>query len=223
MLEVCIDSLESAIAAEQGGAHRLEVCANLSVGGLTPAYTLLTEIRDRSSIPIMMMVRPRPGDFCYQEAELDGMIKSIQQAKEMDLYGVVFGTLLPTGHLDRVAVSKLMEHCDGLAVTFHRAYDVCTDTNAALDFLLEQGVSRLLTSGKEATAYEGRQHIADLVKAYGSQISIMAGSGLTSDNVLPIVQSTMVREVHGSCKSASSGADTDAKVVSDIVSQLGKL
>lgn len=217
MLEVCVDSLASAIAAEQGGAHRLEVCGDLAVGGVTPSVTLIQSIQQHTQLPIMMMVRPRAGDFCYSAREQATMYTSIEMAKKMDLQGVVIGALTPESKVDKPLITNLVARCQGMEVTFHRAYDVCSEHRDVVQFLIDSGVNRLLTSGRASTAMAGSEHIGSLVSSYGKDICILAGSGLSAANVQELLRTTGVSEVHGSCRSSDSAHDTSEQVVADVV------
>lgn len=218
LLEVCIDSFSSAQAAIDGGAERLEVCSDLAVGGLTPTRSLIEEIQHYNSIPLMVMVRPRAGNFVYTPAEVDLLLSQITMAKELAVQGVVLGVLHQDGTVDQRLLQRLCDEADDIEVTFHRAYDVCTDPDGAIDILIDVGVNRLLTSGRQPTAIEGARHLQELVgRTQSSGLVIMAGSGLSAACVAELVTQTGVREVHGSCRTSRSGSTTDSKQVQEIV------
>lgn len=195
-LEICIDSVASALAAEAGGAHRVELCDNLVEGGTTPSHGMVDVIKERCSLPIMMMIRPRGGDFLYSEEEFAVMKQNIRWAKSMGVQGVVFGILKQDGSIDMDRNRELIELARPLEVTFHRAFDVCNDPLRALDELIVLGVDRLLTSGLQATAEQGIPLIRDLVQRQNNEIKIMAGGGVRPHNVKKIIQETGVPEVH---------------------------
>ncbi|MEM7367586.1 MAG: copper homeostasis protein CutC [Bacteroidota bacterium] len=195
-LEICIDSVASALAAEAGGADRVELCDNLVEGGTTPSHGMVDLVKERCSLPIMMMIRPRGGDFFYTEEEYAVMKQNIRWAKSMGVQGVVFGILKQDGSIDLERNKELIELARPLEVTFHRAFDVCNDPLRALDELIVMGVDRLLTSGLQATAEQGIPLIRDLVQRQQNEINIMAGGGVRPHNVKKIIQETGIHEVH---------------------------
>ena len=201
-LEVCIDSVESALAAEAAGADRLELCDNLIEGGTTPSLGMVRAVRRHSSLDIMAMVRPRGGDFLYDRFEIESMIDDIRTFRDLGIRGVVTGILSPGGGVDRAAMRQVMGEVGELEVTFHRAFDMVEDPVKALEHLIELGVSRILTSGHEANAFDGRNLIAELVEQSRNRISIMAGAGINKHNVREIVSHTGIREVHVSARHA---------------------
>ncbi len=194
--EVCVDSIESALAAERGGADRVELCSDLLEGGLTPSYGVLKVARERLRIGIMAMVRPRGGDFCYSEAEFAAMLQDVRAAKEVGANGVVFGVLTPDGDVDADRTRQLIAEARPLAVTFHRAFDMTRDPLAALETLISLGVDRVLTSGQEAAVVEGLDLIAELVARAADRIIVMPGGGITDRNVARIRARVPLREVH---------------------------
>jgi len=200
LLEVCIDTVASAVEAEAGGAHRLEICGDLSIGGITPSEDLLKEVKTKTALPLMMMIRPRGGDFVYADQELDQMTKSIELGKKYDVQGFVFGCLTNKGDLDVSGCRKLLGHTEGYETTFHRAYDETEETAAIINSIVELGFDRLLTSGLKPSALEGATHIKKLVEQLGDKIKILPGSGVTSKNAKQIISSTGASEIHGSCK-----------------------
>ena len=199
-LEVCADSIDSALAARRGGAHRIELCASLLEGGLTPSAGLLRTVRGLVSIELFVMIRPRGGDFCYSEAEFLAMKEDIRTARSLAADGVVLGLLDPDGLVDVARTRELVELACPLAVTFHRAFDLSADLEKSLEDVIPTGASRILTSGGAQTAPEGLEQIRRLVQAARGRIAIMAGSGINSRNVVRVIEATGVTEVHASAK-----------------------
>ncbi|MDG3442222.1 copper homeostasis protein CutC [Nitrospirillum amazonense] len=205
-LEVCVDSPAGVAAAIKGGANRLELCAALVVGGLTPSRGLMA-LAAASGRPAYAMIRPRPGDFVYGPADLDVMGDDIDTVRALGLPGVVLGASLPSGELDAAALSILVDRAGGLGMTLHRAIDLTPDPIEALDIAIELGFERVLTSGGARTAVEGAETIAELVDHAQGRISIMAGSGVTPDNAVDLIRQTGVAEVHASCGMAPAVVD----------------
>ncbi len=196
VFEVCVDSIESALAAERGGADRVELCSNLIEGGLTPSYGVLKVARERLTIGLMAMVRPRGGDFCYSEAEFAAMRHDVRMAKEAGADGVVFGVLTPDGHVDADRTRRLVADARPLPVTFHRAFDMTRDPFEALETLVELGVDRVLTSGQEPSVLEGLDLIGRLVERAAGRIVVMPGGGITDRNIARIRAGAAVSELH---------------------------
>jgi copper homeostasis protein len=194
--EVCVESADGAIAAQAGGAHRVELCSDLLEGGLTPSHGTLAVARARLQIGIMAMVRPRGGDFCYSDVEFAVMREDLLAMKVLGANGVVIGLLSPDGTVDRARTAELVALARPLPVTFHRAFDVSRDPFEALDTLIDLGVDRVLTSGQEPGALEGLDLIAELVKRAAGRIVVMPGGGITARNVGRIVTATGARELH---------------------------
>ena len=202
LLEVCVDSVESAIAAQRGGARRVELCANLIEGGTTPSGGLISAVRDSITIDVNVMIRPRAGDFCYSEPEIDIMRRDILLAKERGANGVVLGLLNSNGNVNKVHTREFVELAAPLKVTFHRAFDMSQDLFRSLADLEGTGVHCILTSGGEQTALEGIGTLKRLVEAANGELAIMAGSGIKERNVAKIVKETGVRQIHASLKLA---------------------
>ena len=196
LVEACVDSIESALAAAAGGAQRMELCANLVEGGTTPSAGTLAECRRRLDIPICVLVRPRAGDFLYSAPEFAVLLEDVRRAKEAGAAGVVIGVLQSNGTIDKDRTSQLIAAARPLQVTFHRAFDVCRDAAEALDALIALGVERVLTSGQAPTAPQGVATIARLVRQAAGRIGILPGGGITPENVVALVQATGVSEVH---------------------------
>jgi len=196
VFEFCIDSVESAIAAAQGGASRVELCDNLVEGGTTPSAGTIALARKNVDIDINVIIRPRGGDFYYSDVEFAVMKYDIQQAKQLSANGVVIGLLNPDGSIDLARTRELVEFARPLSVTFHRAFDMCRDPYEALEQLIDLGVDRILTSGQEPSVLEGLDLITDLVQKAGDRIIIMPGGGITERNIGKIVAQSGVKEVH---------------------------
>ena len=195
-VEACVDSIESALAAARGGAHGMELCANLVEGGTTPSAGTLAVCRERVDIPIFVLIRPRGGDFLYSTAEFTVMLEDIRRAKQAGAHGIVTGALRADGEIDADRTHELIGAARPLRVTFHRAFDVCRDAGRALETLIALGADRVLTSGQAATAPEGVEVIARLVRQAAGRITILPGGGITEDNVAALVRATGVTEVH---------------------------
>jgi copper homeostasis protein len=205
LLEVCVDSVESALAAERGGAKRVELCSGLFEGGVTPSAGMIAAVRSKIAIGLHVMIRPRGGDFCYTVDEFAVMQQDIATAKQLGADGVVFGILDKDGKVDAKRTGVLVDSARPLKVTFHRAIDMSRNPLISLKTLITLGVDRILTSGGEQTALEGTVTIKRLVHAAEDRIVVMAGSGIREQNVRQIIARTGVREIHVSlnaCKSS---------------------
>ncbi|GLC39774.1 hypothetical protein PLESTF_000884000 [Pleodorina starrii] len=202
IVEVCIDNIHGAVAAQLGGADRAELCSGLCEGGITPSAGLIKACRTAFQGKLMIMIRPRGGDFVYSEQEILVMLEDIQTAKALGADGVVFGCLQPDGTVDVCATGRLWRQARelGLDATFHRAFDMTADPLQALDELMALGIPRLLTSGCEPTALQGAGTIAALVQRAGGRLSVLAGGGVTPDNAAELVALTGVSELHSSAK-----------------------
>jgi copper homeostasis protein len=198
ILEICVESAERAVAAERGGADRIELCSDLSSGGVTPHADLMRAARDAIRIPIHVLIRPRSGNFVYSDAEFETIKREISVAKELGMDGIVLGLLDENGRIEKKRTTLLIKIAEPLPVTFHRAFDSCSDLAAALDAVIETGASRILTSGGKASAAEGLGCLANLVAAAGTRIVIMPGGGIRINNIEHILQTTGAREVHSS-------------------------
>ncbi|MBK8899657.1 MAG: copper homeostasis protein CutC [Anaerolineaceae bacterium] len=196
ILEVCLSGIESALAAQAGGADRIELCDNLAQGGTTPSLGMMTQVRQRLSIAMHVIIRPRGGDFCYSEAEFAVMQQDVLAAKEVGVDGVVLGILLPDGMVDKPRCRELIAWARPLSITFHRAFDMTPGPFAALDDLLELGIDRLLTSGQAETAVHGQSLIHHLQQRAGDRLAIMAGGGVTAQNAPGLLAATGIGELH---------------------------
>lgn len=199
-LEIAANSLASALAAQEGGADRVELCENLGEGGCTPSYGTLAMARERLRIPLYVLIRPRAGDFRFDALERDTMLRDIELCVRLGCDGVVIGALDGNGDVDVALCRELVDAARPLGVTFHRAIDVARDPQAALKAAIALGCERVLTSGAHATAMEGADVIAALVQRAAGRIGVMAGAGVTPENVRDLVQRSGVREVHASAK-----------------------
>lgn len=208
LLEISVESVEAAAAAERGGADRIELCGDLSVGGVTPDVTLLRAIRQQIQIPIFVMIRPRAGDFVYLPAEFTQMKKSIADARDSGADGLVFGILKPNRAVDVDRTRELVELAKGLPVTFHRAFDSCVDFSQALEDVSRSGACRILTSGGAASALEGIDNIVMLITV-ADQVTIVPGAGINMRNILQIAAATGAREFHSGLSSVFPHPRTD--------------
>lgn len=206
-LEICIDRIDSALAAVSGGADRLEVCSALELGGLTPSYGLVEQCLELGPVEVMMMIRPRAGGFSYAAEEVTTMLRDIRVARQLGVAGVVLGALDNQHRIDGPLCERLIAAARPLSITFHRAFDLVCDPLAAIDSLLELGVDRLLTSGQAPSAVDGRELIRSLVERADNRISIMAGAGVRPETVAELVRTTGVREVHASASVVQVEAD----------------
>jgi copper homeostasis protein len=196
LVEACVDSVASSLAAERGGAGRLELCDAIFDGGTTPSAGMIAACKATVSIPVFVMIRPRGGGFVYSDAERDVMRRDIVVARELGADGVVIGGLHPDGTVDLSLVRILVEAAQQLPVTFHRAFDITPDLAASLELLADAGVQRILSAGGASTAADGATVLADLVRKAGSRIVVMAGGGVREENVRRLVSVSGVREVH---------------------------
>ena len=180
VLEVCVDSVESAIAAEKGGATRLELCANLIIGGTTPSVALFDAVKAAVNIPINVLIRPRFGDFLYTDAEYDIMCREIEMFAARGANAVVIGALHADGTLDKEKMRGMIVAANGIHITMHRAFDVCRDAFQTLEEALELGVDTILTSGQKANAWAGREMIGALMEKAGERADILVGAGVSA-------------------------------------------
>jgi len=196
VLEVCIDSVEAAIAAQKGGADRVELCANLLEGGTTPSAGAIQLARARVEIGLNVMIRPRGGDFCYSDVEFEVMTLNVELANKLGADGVVFGVLNEDGSVDMERTGALVGLARPMSVTFHRAFDMTRDPHEAMEALIDLGIDRVLTSGQENSVLEGLDLITNLVQKVGDQIIVMPGAGITERNIKKIVEHSGAKEVH---------------------------
>jgi copper homeostasis protein len=195
-VEICVGDIMSAVAAEAGGADRVELCADISVGGTTPSAGTIASACRRLGIPVQVLIRPRGGDFVYSELELAVMRRDIEVAKDLGAAGVVLGLLTRESAIDRRQTGSLIELARPMTVTFHKAFDQTPDPMEALDALVTLGVDRVLTSGGRETALDGVETLASLVDQAKGRIIVMAGGRLGATNLAAVVRRSGVSEVH---------------------------
>ena len=198
-IEVCVDSMESVREAVRGGADRLELCANLIIGGTTPSPMLIREAA-KLGVPVNVLIRPRFGDFLFTEDEKREQLEQIMQLKALGAHGAVVGALDPDGSLDVEFLKACREAAPGLHLTLHRAVDVCRDAHEALEQAIEIGFDTILTSGQQATAVQGAALIGDLVRRAGNRMVIMPGSGVSAANIAQLRELTGAQAFHLSAK-----------------------
>ncbi|MEQ8470057.1 MAG: copper homeostasis protein CutC [Marinoscillum sp.] len=195
-LEVCVDSVESAIAAQKGGADRVELCANLLEGGTTPSAGMIRQVREQIQIGLQVMIRSRGSDFLYSHEEFQVMKADIEIAKNLGADGVVFGCLTPEGAIDKIKTADLIGHAQPLNVTFHRAFDMVKDRKQALEDLIELKIDRVLTSGLAPNVMDGVVTLANIVRQAKDRIIILAGGGVRDFNARELIERTGVPEIH---------------------------
>jgi len=231
LLEICADSLASALAAQAGGAHRIELCQNLEQGGTTPSYGLIKAVVTQVHLPVFVLIRPRAGGFEYSAAELAIMQADIEMCRDLGCAGVVLGALDAAGHVAAAACQALIERAGPLGVTFHRAFDACADQARALETIIDLGCQRVLTSGGQASAEAGQAQLATLVAQAAGRLAIMPGAGITAHNIEALATHTGAQEFHASAKRslppdpaaglfATEQWETDAALVAELVARL---
>lgn len=234
-LEICANSVQSAVAAQAGGAHRIELCQNLEQGGVTPSFGLLSRVQELLTIPVFVLIRPRPGNFIYTADEQAIMVADIIQCRQAGCPGVVLGALDHNGRVDVPVCQALIKAAGSMQVTFHRAFDVCANQAQALEEVVALGCQRILTSGGQATAPAGQQQLAALVQQAAGRIRIMPGSGVTPHTIENLIQSTGASEFHASATRGRLSAhaplsalfdailpETDPAIVAELVAQLNR-
>lgn len=200
LIEVCVDRLDSVHACAEAGVDRIELCAALSEGGLTPSIGFLKSARKIFSGKIMMMIRPRAGDFLYSKEEIEWMQHDIEQGKQHGADGFVFGCLQASGEIDAINTTLLRNAAAPFSVTFHRAFDVTPDLSRSLDALIELNIPRVLTSGGESDVWLGSQRLRELVAQSNGRIVILPGGGVTADRAQELLQCTHAKEIHLSAR-----------------------
>ena len=203
-LEVCVDSVESAINAQNGGADRIELCSNLIIGGTTPFLSLFKEVKKHIYIPLKVMIRPRFGDFLYTEYEKEMMTEDVETFKELGADGIVFGILTQNGNIDMEACEKLKRKAGNMTITFHRAFDLCRDPLKAYNELEKLGIDMLLTSGQKNSCFEGKELLKELVilseTGEKKKPEILIGAGLNISNIKKMIEYTKAKSFHFSAK-----------------------
>lgn len=199
ILEICVDSVESARAAAENGADRLELCGDLMVGGVTPSPFLIEAVQ-KLDIPVNVLLRPRFGDFCYTQSEQEILLREVELCRKLGVNGVVLGALEPDGRLDRELLAQLIAAAGPLHKTLHRAFDLCRDAREGLEDAVELGIDTILTSGQAATALQGAELLAGLNRQAAGRLTILAGSGVKSANLETLVRRTGLRAFHMSAR-----------------------
>ena len=205
-LEVCVEAVEAAIAAERGGAHRIELCSALLEGGLTPSYGLVLQTLKQLTIPVYVMIRPRGGDFLYSAMEFKIMRQDILQAKSLGAAGVVLGILTADGRIDVERTRELVQLARPMQVTFHRAFDRSANLLQSLEDVIATGADRILTSGGATVVTAGTEQAAAVFRQAAGRIAIMAGSGVNASNVRSIMQRTGILHYHASLRKPMESA-----------------
>lgn len=195
-VEICVEGIDGLVAAQAGGADRVELCASLLEGGITPSYGIVRQALEVATIPFMVIVRPRGGDFLYSELEYQSMLDDVRQLREMGVAGVVVGCLTPDGHIDERRMSGLVEAAGPLSVTCHRAFDMTVDFRAAVEALVRAGVDRVLTSGQRDTALKGIDILRATHEAAAGRIGIMACGALDEGNIAEVLRRSGADELH---------------------------
>lgn len=213
-LEICVDSVASAIAAEQGGADRIELCSALSEDGITPSLGLIRMVRKHVQLALNVILRPRGGDFVYDDDEFAVMREDLDAAKQAGCDGIVLGLLTADGRVDGTRTRQLIEEAAPLPVTFHRAFDMVADQTAALEEVIACGAARILSSGGKPTAMEGMESLARLQYQASGRIQIMAGGGVRQHNLRTLVAATQITELH---TSLARHAPTRPKIVGQAI------
>jgi copper homeostasis protein len=226
LLEIAVASFERALAAERAGAHRLELCADLEAGGLTPSLKLIRQVRSAIKIPIHALVRPRPGNFVYTSDEFAQMKQEIAALSRENVQGIVTGVLLPDGSVDKQRSRELIALSSPMQATFHRAFDETNNLAAALEDIALTGAHRILTSGGAPDAQVGASVLRSLVQRAGNRITILPGGGLHAGNIAEVARTTGARELHtglgGIIPYASQNVEAFESAVRDCVASLGR-
>jgi len=200
VLEIASNSVASALAAQSGGADRIELFDNLAEGGTTPSQGSIAVARERLRIPLFVLIRARPGDFLYDPLETEIMLRDIAQCRALGCDGVVIGALDADGGIDMALCRELAQSAGPMQVTFHRAFDAARDLPQALEQVIALGCQRVLSSGGQGSAEAGVDMLATLVARANGRISVMAGAGITADNIAAIADRSGCRELHASAK-----------------------
>jgi copper homeostasis protein len=223
LLEISVETLEASKAAERGGANRIELCEDLSVGGITPSTELLHAVQAQVSVPIFSMIRPRAGDFVYSGAEFSEMRRSITDAKDSGMGGVVLGILTKDHRVDVERTRQLVEFAKPLPVTYHRAFDEAADLRQALEDVIQTGAKRILTSGGAKSALEGAAVLAKLVEAARQRIVIVPGAGISAANIAEVARRTRAREFHSGLSAVLPYGSSEYKGFEEEVRKLAEV
>ncbi len=235
IIEICANSVQSAINADKAGADRIELCHNLNEGGTTPSYATIKYCIEHLSLKTMVLIRPRPGDFCYNDAEYETIKNDVIMCRELGVHGVVIGFLDKNLDIDIERTKEIVKLARPMEVTFHRAFDRCRNWQVALEQIIDCGCDRILTSGQRKTAPEGMNVLREIVSQANGRIAILAGSGVNSQNAATIIRDTGATEVHSSCKhivenlqrtnieESSKYSETDMEEAKILVEQVKRL
>lgn len=200
VLEVCADSVASVVEAQKGGASRIELCSNLIIGGTTPGKAFFRQVRHHSDLPVRILLRPRFGDFCYDEYEFQTMLEDVQMFRELGADGIVMGVLNPDGSLNLEQMAALKKAAGPLDTTLHRAFDVCLNPYEALEQVIDLGFNTILTSGQESSAWKGRTLLSKLHTQSNGRIEILAGAGIQAETIKQLIPETHITSYHMSGK-----------------------
>jgi copper homeostasis protein len=226
ILEICAQSYNAALNAFSGGAHRIELCAQLPTGGLTPDIEVIKQVKASVSIPVFVLIRPRTGNFVYSSEELKLIIKQIKQSVDHGADGIVCGALNSDHKIATKQMQKIMQVSQGLPFTFHRAFEIVEHSPTGIDQLVDLGVKRILTGGKSGNAYQSKFELAELNQYSNGRITILAGSGITPQNIIPLIQSAGLHEVHASAKYGNHASqdqdqyDTNPEEVKELLEKI---
>lgn len=218
-IEICCNSIQSAANAKAAGATRIELCQDLENGGTTPSYATIRQCVQNLQLDVFVLVRPRSGDFCYNDLEIEAMAEDVRMCKKLGVAGIVIGFLNEDGTINTALTRRFVELAAPVPVTFHRAFDRCTDWHRALEEVIDCGCARILTSGCKPTAMEGKDNLRDIIRQAGDRITILVGSGVRPENVRELIAYTGAQEVHGSCKHTTSKGcnETDSEQVRELI------
>ncbi len=206
LLEIASNSVASALAAQAGGADRIELFDNLAEGGTTPSHGSIALARERLRIPLFVLIRPRPGDFHYGALEVEIMLHDVAQCRALGCDGVVIGALDADGGIDVAVCHELVQAAGPMQVTFHRAFDAARDLRSALEQVIALGCQRVLSSGGQASAEAGADRLASLVAQATGRVRVMAGAGLNADNIATVAARSGCQELHASAKAVQRSA-----------------
>jgi copper homeostasis protein len=223
LLEISVETAKIAVAAERGGAQRIELCAQLRLGGLTPGESLMRRVSELVRVPVFAMIRPRAGNFVYSPEEIAQMRGDITAAKRAGMDGVVLGVLTETRRVDVLRVRELVQLARPLPVTFHRAFDETADLYESLEDVIDTGAARILTSGGEPTAPQGLGVLAKLVASAGNRIIIVPGGGVNASNILEVAQRTQAREFHSGLGTRFPYSSSHDSLVEDEVGEMTRV
>jgi copper homeostasis protein len=211
LLEIAVGSVEDALAAQAGGADRVELNSAMSLGGLTPSLGTLVEVKQCLSLPVVAMVRPRRGGFCYGDADFRAMRRDINLFLEGGADGIAFGVLSPEGRIDGRRCRELVRQVGGREAVFHRAFDVTPDPFAALEELIDLGVKRVMTSGQEETAYNGTSLITELIRRAAGRVEVLPAGGINRFTLRDVVERTGCDQVHAGLRTRRPDRSTAAR------------